>query len=130
MNERFKLLRATLGVSQEEFGQMMGISKSGVSSIESGQRNVTDKHIKLLVVECNVNEQWLRTGEGEMFNQVPEEDEVAAYVAELLDDEENSLYTIIKEIMRTYNELDKKSQDVIKESCNKLLDNLSKRKEG
>ena len=82
--------------------------------------------------EFNVNEEWLRTGNGDMFKKFPEEDETAKYVAELLLDDtgSNSLYTIIKEIMHTYSELDTKSQEVIKSSCNKLLENLNKRTEG
>lgn len=61
-NDRFIFLRKYLKISQEEMGKALGISKSGVSNIESGQRNVTDKHIKLLISSFNVNEKWLRYG--------------------------------------------------------------------
>jgi len=57
-------------MKQEAFGEKIGLSKSGISSIESGSRNVTDKHIKLLVALFNINEHWLRTGDGEMFNEI------------------------------------------------------------
>ncbi|SDX40924.1 helix-turn-helix domain-containing protein [Eubacterium barkeri] len=66
-NDRFKELRLSLGKSQREIGDAIGLSNSGISSIESNQRSVTEKHIKLLVAAFNVNETWLRTGEGEMF---------------------------------------------------------------
>jgi len=66
INDRFKELRKTLGLSQEEFGKKIGLSKSGISNIESGTRNVTDKHIKLVCSEFPVNEEWLKTGEGKM----------------------------------------------------------------
>ncbi len=66
INDRFKELRKSLGISQEEFGKKIGLSKSGISNIESGTRNVTDKHIKLVCSEFPVNEEWLKTGEGEM----------------------------------------------------------------
>ncbi|RHC16778.1 helix-turn-helix domain-containing protein [Roseburia intestinalis] len=66
MNERMKELRKAMGKSQEEFGKILGITKSGVSDIESGRRNVTEQHIIMLRNE-NVNEDWLRTGNGEMF---------------------------------------------------------------
>lgn len=72
MNNRFKEIREKLGFSQEKFGEIIGLSKSGISNIESGQRNVTDKHIKLLCSELNINPDWLRTGEGEMFNESDE----------------------------------------------------------
>lgn len=67
INERFKELRKALGLSQEELGNKIGLSKSGISNIESGTRNVTDKHIKLICSEFPINEDWLRTGTGEMF---------------------------------------------------------------
>lgn len=134
INKRLRELREKTGRTQEEWAKIMGLSRSGVTSIESGQRKVTDKHIKLLTVEPidgkYISENWLRTGEGEMFLPSLEEDEVAAYVSELLEDNgENPLYVIIKEIMHTYNELSPKSQEVVRDASAKLLENLKKRKE-
>lgn len=71
MNDRIKELRNKLGMSQEEFGSKIGLSKSGISSIENHQRAVTDKHVKLISFEFGVNEAWLRTGEGEPFVPTP-----------------------------------------------------------
>ena len=51
INDRFKELRKIFGLSQEELGNKIGLSKSGISNIESGKRNVTDKHIKLICSE-------------------------------------------------------------------------------
>lgn len=129
INKRLRELREKTGRTQEEWAKIMGLSRSGVTSIESGQRNVTDKHIKLLTVEPidgkYINEKWLREGEGEMFLPVLEEDEMALYVSELLEDEgDNPLYTIIKEVMHTYSELSPKSQEVIRDAAAKLLENL------
>ncbi len=67
MNERIKELRKYLKMNQEDFGKLLGITKSGVSDIESGRRNVTEQHIFMLKSQKNVNESWLRDGTGEMF---------------------------------------------------------------
>ncbi|MBP3901630.1 MAG: helix-turn-helix transcriptional regulator [Blautia sp.] len=87
MNERIKMLRKKLGMTMERFSEVLGISKSGISEIESGRRNVTDQHIKLIVSSPlngqHVSEQWLRTGEGEMFVQMDIEDEIASLIAKL-----------------------------------------------
>lgn len=67
INDRFKMVRLELKINQKEFGNKIGLSKSGISNIESGTRNVTDKHIKLICAIFHVNETWFRTGAGEMF---------------------------------------------------------------
>ena len=67
INERFKKVRKALNYNQTEFGNEIGLSRSGIAAIESSERNVTAKHIKLLKSLFNVNEEWLRSGIGEMF---------------------------------------------------------------
>ena len=127
MNKRLRELRKALGLTQGEFGKILGITTSGVSDIESGRRNVTEQHLIMLsnYKEKPIDVNWIRTGEGEMFLPVLEEDEMALYVSELLEDEgDNPLYTIIKEVMHTYSELSPKSQEVIRDAAAKLLENL------
>ncbi len=129
INIRFRNIREYLGKSQEEMGEILGITKSGISNIETGKRSVTEKHIKLICIEPiggkYVNEKYLRTGEGEMFMQPPEEEETASLVSDLLEGgKSNPFYKIILEIMHTYNELSPKSQEILRESSAKLLENL------
>jgi transcriptional regulator with XRE-family HTH domain len=61
-NQRVKELRTKLKLSQEEFGNAIGLSKSGVSNIENGTRAVRNNHIRLIHSEFGVSEEWLRTG--------------------------------------------------------------------
>lgn len=87
-NERMKYLRKDLlGMSMEKFGDALGITKSGVSEIEAGRRNVTDQHLRLLETQDikgkRVNIKWLRTGEGEPFKPVPLNEEIRQYFAPL-----------------------------------------------
>jgi transcriptional regulator with XRE-family HTH domain len=129
VNDRFKMLRKLCNKSQEEFGRVIGITKSGISDIEGGRRKVTEQHIIMLRnwSEFNVNENWLRTGSGDMFNELPEEDEMARYVEELLyDTGSDSVYNLIKSVMRTYNKLDGKSQEVIRNSIDMLIEDIKK----
>lgn len=69
INERFIELRKACRKNQSEFAKVLGLSRSGVTSIETGQRKVTEKHLIMLDNwdEYNVNIEWLRTGKGEMF---------------------------------------------------------------
>lgn len=130
MKDRIKQLRSALGLTQEKFAERLGVKRNTIATYEIGRNEPIDAVVSLMCKEFNVNEKWLRTGEGEMFLPVLEEDEVAAYVSELLEDNgENPLYIIIKEIMHTYSELSPKSQEVIRDASAKLLENLQKRKE-
>lgn len=127
--DRVKKLRKELDCTLERFGKPLGVGKTAISKIEKGENNLTEQMLLSICREFNVNQEWLRTGEGEMFIPVPEEDEVAAYVEDLLaDNGENELYNLIKSIMRTYNELSPKSQEVLRDASKKLVENLKKEK--
>lgn len=64
MNSRIKKVRIENGLNQEEFGNRICIKKASVSRLESGENNPSDRTVKLICQEFNVNENWLRTGEG------------------------------------------------------------------
>lgn len=69
VNARIRELRKALRLSQEKFGEIIGISKSGVCDIEAGRRRVTNTHLLLLSHwrHKKINIQWLQGGDGEMF---------------------------------------------------------------
>ena len=69
MNERLKELRERLGLNQVEFGTRIGVQRSTISNYEQGLRVPIDAVITLICREFNVNETWLRTGDGDMFNE-------------------------------------------------------------
>lgn len=122
MNERIRELRKHLNLTLEEFGKKVGVTKAAIGRIEKGERSVTDQMFLSICREFNVNENWLRTGDGEMFSL--EEDEEAAYVSELLYDTKNPLYDLIKSIMKTYSQSGEKEKEIIKNFAKNLHKNL------
>ena len=72
IGERIKVLRKEKNLSMEDFGAVIGMGKSAVSRIENGVNGTTDQTIRSICREFGVNEHWLRTGEGEMFEQTRE----------------------------------------------------------
>lgn len=68
MNERVKILRKSLNLSQEAFGKKLGVTGAGISKIESGDRNLTAQMLLLIRQQFGVNPNWLESGEGEMFD--------------------------------------------------------------
>ena len=71
MNGRIKELRNTLGLTLEEFGKQLGVTRSAIGRIEKGDRGVTDQMVLAICREFEVNENWLRNGAGEMFQPIP-----------------------------------------------------------
>ena len=69
MNERIKELRKKLGLTLEQFGNRIGVTKMTISRIENGKNAVTEQMFKSVCREFNVNEEWLRNGSGDMFNE-------------------------------------------------------------
>ena len=100
INDRVKALRKSLNLTQIEFGKKIAIAQGYLTNIENGYREVTDKIIKLICLEFNVNEDYLRNGTLPMFNQ----DEVFS-----LDKyaKERSASDIDIEILKIYLNLDK-----------------------
>ena len=84
MNERVKELRTALGLSTEKFGAHVGVTRSAISRIENGVVNVTEQMQKSICREFNVNEEWLRNGTGEMFNDMSQDEELAYIVGQAL----------------------------------------------
>lgn len=69
IGDRIKKIRIDKNLNQSEFAEYLGIGQAALSSLEKGIRNVTDRNIFLICENFNVNENWLRTGEGDMFIQ-------------------------------------------------------------
>lgn len=110
MHTRIKDIRAEKGMNQADFAKSLGIGQSTLGMLEVGKRDILDRHIKTICSIYDVNEHWLRTGEGEMFKQ-PKTftlDEKAR---------EHDLTDLEIEIMKNYMQLDK---EVRKEILNML----------
>lgn len=67
MDERIKKLRKTLDFTQQEFADKLGTARNNIAGYEIGRRLPSDAVITLMCRTFSVNEDWLRTGEGEMF---------------------------------------------------------------
>ena len=71
MNARIKAVRESAGLSQALFGNRIGITRSSVSKLESGENNPSEQTIRLICREFGVSYLWLTTGEDPMY--VPQE---------------------------------------------------------
>lgn len=119
MNERFKELRKALGLTQSEFGKILGLSTSGVSDIESGRRNVTEQHLIMLsnYKKKIINIEWLRTGDGEMFVKMDREAELMTWAGSVLGSVDDSFK---KRFVKMLSELDNRDWETLEEIALKL----------
>lgn len=72
--ERVRMARKSLGLTLEKFGAKIGLRKSSLSQVENGINELTESNIKAICREFNVNEDWLRTGNGGSENMFIPED--------------------------------------------------------
>jgi len=79
IKDRVKELRLALGITQAKFAERIAIVASFISEIEGGVRDINERAIRLIIAEYNVREDWLRHGQGSMFNE-----DVSAIVSEAM----------------------------------------------
>ena len=90
MKDRFKELRKELNVTQQEFADKLKISRNFVAQIEMGSKVPSDRTIDDVCREFNVNEEWLRTGNGDMFVPGIKDKQISAMLADVIKSGEDS----------------------------------------
>lgn len=84
IGERIKEIRTINNLNQADFAERIGAKRSSIASYESGLRNPLDSVIKSISREYKVNEEWLRTGNGEMIPSESEDAQLFAWMGEQL----------------------------------------------
>lgn len=90
MTDRIKKLRKALDLTQQEFADRLNVGRNNIAGYETGRRSPSDAVVTLICREFNVNEEWLRTGEGDMFLPANRDSEIASFVKSLLNEEPDS----------------------------------------
>lgn len=126
MNERIRLLRKELGLNQSDFGNKIGVKQGTVAGYESGVRTPLDAVVSSICREFDVNEEWLRTGEGEMFEQMTEQQKLLKYTGMLLKDKDSAIVNAIQSFIVTYEQLDDTSKATLEKIAQQFIDNLKK----
>lgn len=90
MCERIKILRKTLKLTQQAFAESLGVSRDTIANVEGGRIEIKDIFILSICREFDVNENWLRTGEGEMFIELSRDEQIAEFVGRTLSTESES----------------------------------------
>ena len=102
---RLKEIRNALGLNQTDFASQLGITQTAYSMIETGRRPLADKYVKVICSLFDVNEEWFRTGQGEMFNAFPYEKEFTEIFSHLAPATQQYLLLMAKELLNTQEKL-------------------------
>lgn len=120
--ERLREIRKTLNLTLEKFGEKLGVGKTAISKLEKGENSITDQMMLSICREYNVNENWLRTGEGDMFIKMTRNNEISQFVGQLMTTEDDSFK---KRLISALAALDENGWDILEQ----FLDSIQK-KEG
>lgn len=125
--ERVKEIRKALGLTLEKFGNEIGLKKNSVSQIENGVNELTEANLMAI---CRadwhgnlVNENWLRTGKGEMFLPTTRDDEIAKMTTDLFKEEEDSFKT---RLILTLSKLDENEWALLEKIAKELVKSSNK----
>ncbi|MDR0586424.1 MAG: helix-turn-helix transcriptional regulator [Treponema sp.] len=101
INARIREARKALNMSQKDFAKAICISNSYLADVENEARKSNDRIVKLASMIFGISENWLKTGEGEMFYKSPDEK--------------------ITKLISIFNELPIDFQDYVLDQIEKLL---------
>ena len=107
--QRIREIRKSLNLTLEKFGKTLGVGKTAISNIENGNRNLTEQMILSISREYNVNQEWLRTGSGEMFIPLTRNKIIADFANDLIKEDD----TFKKRLIEALAKLDKDEWEIL-----------------
>lgn len=99
MKDRIRKLRKHLDLTQREFADKIGVRQNTVAQYEIGRNEPVDSVFSLICREFNVNEEWLRTGIGEMFIEKDDEDVLMEQLGRILGSDSSFKKRFVKAFM-------------------------------
>ena len=119
IGERIKALRTNKGLTQEEFAQAVSVVRSHISLVEAGKREPSELMIKSIISAFpDISAQWLRTGEGDMFQEASDKDQIVAMLGDL------ELPEITERFAVAYTSLSEQEQRVVNNYIRSVIADL------
>lgn len=111
IHERLKLLRKQLNLTTRAFGATINMSGGAITNMEKGTRNITERTIRDVCREYNVNPNWLINGTEPIFEDITSELDI--------DDD-------VKQLAKQYSMLSDSDRELIKKMINSLVEKIEK----
>lgn len=127
MKDRIKSIRLHEGKNQGDFGAIIGVSGAAISRWEAGDRAVPDSAIRSICREFSINEEWLRTGEGEMKAENSTAIEISEAVRRVLSDKPESFQSALITVLMRFEE-EGNQWHVLEEIFERVKEEMARRK--
>lgn len=126
MKDRLKQIRKNNNLTQQEFADRLNIKRGTIANYELGRNEPIDAVITLISREFGINEEWLRTGEGQMKNAESEENEIKSMIEDALNGDSDFVKAVVKVICtRT-----KQEREILEKTFWDIVYNLPEKKKG
>lgn len=122
LNHRISQVIDTLGIKKTAFAEKLNVSQAFVSQMCSGVKQPSDRTIADICRTFDVNEAWLRTGEGDMFIQKTRDEQLSAFFGDILSGQPDFRRRFISALSR----LSADEWELLESMANKLLDEMQK----
>lgn len=90
MHNRLKELRTQLKMTQNEFANKLGTGRNNIAKYETGVNEPSNAVVSLICRQFDVNEEWLRTGKGDMYVKVDKEVQLMKWAGNVLKESDES----------------------------------------
>ena len=84
IGDRIKEVRKIKGLTQQRFADELGLKRNTVGGYEIGTVTPSDRTIADISQKFDINESWLRTGEGEMMRPVSRDEEISSFMGDVM----------------------------------------------
>lgn len=122
LSQRISKVIDTIGIKKTIFAEKLNVSQAFVSQMCSGASQPSDRTIADICRTFDVNEDWLRTGEGEMFVQKSRDEQLAAFFGDVLSGEPDFRRRFIAVLSR----LNEDEWKLLENMAAKLVDEMQK----
>lgn len=126
MNDRIKQVRKTTKLTQSAFGERIGVKGNTVTGWESGIRIPSEAILTSISREFGVDEHWLRTGEGDMFKPVSRDEEIAAFMGDVMRGETDDFR---RRLVAVLAKLDSEEWELLERMALKLVAECTKKED-
>lgn len=128
LNERILLILKDAGKKRVDLARALNISEASVSTMCSGKTNPSAQNIALICQKFGINEEWLKTGKGEMKAPLTKQAEIAEITAQLFHKEETDpeTYNFLVALNKTLLQLDETQMQAVLDMIRKLNAAISK----